>query len=51
MQLHARPLSFLVLIQRGLFVHDDLTGPNSSSNVGQDPRHLVMPAVCSKDGK
>src|SRR6266853_1733830 len=41
MQFHARPPSFLVLIQRGLFVHDELTGRNSSSTVGARPQDTL----------
>jgi hypothetical protein len=48
MQFHARPPSFLVLIERGLFVHNELTGRNSPSTVGQDPGHLVMPPSVRK---
>ena len=48
MQFHARPPSFLILIQRGLFVHDELTRLNGSSTVGQDPRHLVVPPSVRK---
>src|SRR6267378_3512403 len=48
MQFHARTPSFLVLIQRGLFVHDELTGRNSHPPSGQDPRHLVMPPSVRK---
>src|SRR5205814_2741353 len=48
MQFHARPPSFLVLIRRGLFVHDELTGRNSSSTVGARPKtpcHVMPPSV------
>jgi hypothetical protein len=50
MQFHARPPSFLVLIQRELFVHAELTGRNSSSTVGARPNTPCHAAVCSKDG-
>jgi hypothetical protein len=50
MQFHARPPSFLVLLQRGLFVHDELTGRNGSSTVGARPKTPCHAAVCSKDG-
>ncbi len=50
MQFHARPPSFLVLIQRELFVHAELTGRNSSSTVGARPKTPCHAAVCSKDG-
>ena len=37
MQFCARPPPFLVLIQRGLFVHDKLTGRNTLSPSGKTP--------------
>src|SRR5258707_2325700 len=40
MQFHARPPSFLVLIQRELFLHDELTGGIVPPPSGQDPKHL-----------
>src|SRR5207248_7246640 len=51
MQFCARPPPFLVLIQRGLFVHDKLTGPNSPSTIGARPKTPCHAAACSKGGK
>src|SRR5437762_12248913 len=48
MQFHARPPSFLVLIQRELFVHHELTGRNSPSTVGARPKTLVVPPSVRK---